>query len=254
MNKDVLKSAFTITSISEYQCPKCYSGTLRLFGEFHSYETESSASVHGEDWWEPEHIELIFNCTLKCIKCSELVFMVGNGVVEEDYDVDDGGEWRREWVNYYRPTYFHPPLQLIDFPPQTPSEVLAALSTASALFFSSPSSCCNSIRAAAEEVLTFLGVDVREAEKFISFGNRINLLSEDKGAIKELFNAIRWIGNHGSHPGNQIEAVDALHALEIMEFLLEEVFGQRKQELKALAAAINDKKGPVGRLYKLGLD
>ncbi|MGN2430288.1 DUF4145 domain-containing protein [Pseudomonas syringae] len=253
MDKEILKKAFTESTVPEYKCPRCYKGYLRLEGEFNGLETEGSAAVHNEEWWEPEYIELIFNCTLKCGIRSELVFVVGNGVVEEEYEVDEHGEWSRDWTSYYRPTFFHPALHLIDYPARAPKEVVSPLSTAAAMFFSSPASSCNAIRASAEEVLTHLGIAVKTEEKFISFGNRINLLPEEQASTKNLFNAIRWIGNHGSHPGNEIEFEDALHALEIMEYLLEEVFGDRKQALEALAAAINDRKGPVGRLFKVEL-
>ena len=253
MNKSILKGAFTESAIFEYKCPHCYNGVLRLHEKFNYHESEASKSQHAEEWWDPEYVALTFHCTLKCSTCKELVFMVGNGVVEEDHDVDEDGNWTRNWESYYSPTYFHPPLQLIDYPPKAPSDVVTHLTAASALYFTSPSSCCNSIRAAAELVLSALGVPVKEDEKWMSFGNRINLLGEEQTSTKELFNAIRWIGNHGSHPGNEIEYDDAMHALEIMEFLLEEVYGERKQALKELAAAINDRKGPVGRLHRLGL-
>lgn len=253
MNKTILKDAFTSTKVPEYKCPHCYAGLLRVDGEFNSKETEASNAQHNEDGWEPEYIVLVFSCTLKCTTCNEVVFVVGNGVVSEEYEVDERGGWSREYNSYYRPSYFHPSLQLIDYPYKTPQEVALALSTACALYFSSPASCCNSIRTAAEKVLTGLGIPEKEGDSFISFGNRMKLLPEDKNPVRELFSAIRWLGNHGSHPGNEVEFDDALHAFEIMEFLLEEVYGERKQELKKLADAINDRKGPVSRLQRLGI-
>lgn len=253
MNKGVLKGGFTKSSIFEYKCPSCHGGVLRLSGEFDSQETEASKIQHGEEWWDPDHIVLVFSCALKCVTCKELVFMVGNGVVNIDHDIDEHGNWVSDWTSYYSPSFFHPPLQLIDYAASTPSEVISPLSVASSLYFTSPASCCNSVRVAAELVLNKLEIPEKEGEKTLSFGHRINLLSEEQQTIKELFNAIRWLGNHGSHPGNEIEFDDALHALEIMEFLLEEVYGDRRKELKELAAAINNRKGPVGRLHKLGL-
>lgn len=254
MNKKILKGGFTKGAMFDYKCPHCYNGILRLSGDFYSEETVASSSHHREEWWEPEYISLVFSCTLKCTTCFELVFVVGNGVVEEEHDVDHNGEWTREYVEYFSPTFFHPPLQLIDYPARAPKEVVVPLSIASSLYFTSPASCCNNIRIAAELVLSTVEGDVKEeGEDKLSFGHRINRLSEEQASIKKLFSAIRWLGNHGSHPGNEIEFDDALHALEIMEFLLEEVFGDRKQALEALAAAINDRKGPVGRLHKLGM-
>ncbi|MDP9518786.1 DUF4145 domain-containing protein [Pseudomonas protegens] len=251
MNKEILKGAFTSNNLPEYKCPHCYAGLLRIDGEFNSKETEASRASHNEDWWEPEHIVLVFSCTLKCTTCSELVFMVGNGVVETDYDVDEHGEWTREYSSFFRPVFFHPALQLIDYPSKAPHEVTVPLATASSLYFSSPASCCNSIRIAAEKILTGLEVPEKDGDKFISFGNRMQLLPDERNSVRELFSAIRWLGNHGSHPGNEVDFDDALHAFEITEYLLEEVYGERKQALKKLADAINDRKGPVSRLQRL---
>lgn len=253
MNKEIFNQSFTKEAVPEYLCPHCCSGVLRVDGEFFSHEPKASAALHSEDWWEVDHVELFFKCTLKCSSCADLVFVVGSGSVSEVYDEAPDGEWHRDYIEYYRPSFFHPPLQLVSYPAKAPENVVSPLDVAGALFFSSPSSCCNSIRASAEEVLTHLGVEVREADdRFIPFAKRIKLLGPEQESIKHLFDAIRWLGNHGSHPGNEVEQEDALHALEIMEFLLEEVYGSRKQDIAALAAAINASKGPVGKFFKPG--
>ncbi|MBA1296599.1 DUF4145 domain-containing protein [Pseudomonas lurida] len=251
MNKEILKGAFTQEKVFDYKCPRCYAGLLRLEGKFNSEETEVSSTEHNEDWWEPEMIRLVFNITLKCTTCRELVFVVGNGVVEEEVGVDDDGEWHRDYVEYYTPTFFHPALQLIDYPANAPAEVASPLAVASSLYFTSPASCCNNIRIAAEQVLNHLGIPEKDGDSYVSFGKRIQQLSEEQKSVKELFSALRWLGNHGSHPGNEIEPDDALHALEMMEYLLEEVFGKRREALKKLADAINDRKGPLGRLHRM---
>lgn len=253
MNKEILRGAFTQTNIFAYKCPQCHNGELRLLGEFNSQETEMSKIQHGEDWWSHDDVALIFNCTLKCSTCSELVFMVGNGIVDIDHDIDEDGEWVSSWVSFYSPTFFHPPLKLIEYAANSPQDVITPLSVASSLYFASPASCCNNVRAAAELILTKLGVPDKDPkdDKFISFGHRISLIPEEQKSTKELFSAIRWIGNHGSHPGDEIDFEDALHALEIMEFLLEEIYGTKRKQLKELADAINDRKGPISRLEKL---
>lgn len=251
MNKEILSGAFTKDKIFEYKCPHCYSGLLRLEGDFRSEETEGSQKEHSEDWWEPEMIRLVFNITLKCTTCLELVFVVGDGSVHEEVGVDQEGEWYRDYEEYYTPSFFHPPLQLIDYPAKTPSDVLGPLTKACALFFSSPGACCNNVRIAGEKILTHLGIPEKDGDSFISFGNRIKMLSEEQKSVKELFSALRWLGNHGSHPGVEIEPEDALHALELTEFLLEEIYGERREALIKLADAINDRKGPLGRLHKV---
>lgn len=254
MDNKTLTSVFTKESIHRYTCPYCYSGELRLEGDFNSQETVASKAEHGEDYWEPEFIQLIFSCTLKCSSCGEFVFVVGDGSVEEEYFERPDGGWDRGYVEFYRPSYFHPALQLIDFPAASPVNVIATLKTAFAYYFSSPSTCCNSIRAAAEEILTTLGVPAQpeSGEGYLSFGRRIQMLGDDDQSVRALFDAIRWLGNYGSHPGTQVKFEDALNAFEIMELLLEEVYSDRKRKIQELAAAINSRKGPISRLPRTG--
>lgn len=254
MDKKILKSVFTSNSIHRYTCPYCNKGELRLEGNFNSQETIASKAEHGKDYWEPEFVRLIFSCTLKCSSCDELVFMVGDGFVEEEHFEHPDGGWDRGYAEYYRPSYFHPVLQLIEFPANSPEEVIAPLKTAFASYFSSPASSCNSIRTAAEEVLTTLGVprQPESGEGYLSFGRRIQMLGEDNQSVRALFDAIRWLGNYGSHPGTQVEFEDALNALEIMELLLEEVYSDRKRKIQDLAAAINSLRGPISRLPRTG--
>ena len=254
MDEKILKSAFTKSAIHRYTCPYCYKGELRLEGDFNSKETVASKSQHNEEYWDVEFVQLIFSCTLKCVSCGELVFVVGDGSVEEEYYEQPDGDWDRDYVEYYRPSFFHPALQIIDLPAAAPENVVSPLRTAFASYFSSPASCCNSIRAAAEEILTTLGVPTQPetGEGYLSFGRRIQLLGEENQSVRALFDAVRWLGNYGSHPGTQVEFQDALNALEIMELLLEEVYSDRKRKIQELAAAINSRKGPVSRLPRTG--
>lgn len=248
MDKDLLQGAFERGEIPEYKCPHCLKGVLRKEGELRVVETEASAARHKEEWWDPEMIEGIFSLTLQCSKCRELVFAVGSSFVDQSVDLDDMGELSMEYFEFLKPAYFQPPLILIDYPAKTPKEVCVALNMASSLYFSSPSSCCNQIRIAAESILTYLGIPEKDGESFISFGKRIQNLPEDQKSVRALFSAIRWLGNHGSHPSGEIQPGTALHALEMTEFLLEEIFGERRAALEKLAEAINESKGPVGRL------
>lgn len=250
MNKEILSRAFTRDAVFEYKCPHCYAAVLRLDGQLRSEETEASKAEHQEEWWGPEMAKLAFNLTLKCTRCFEVVFVVGKGAVEEEIFIDDQGEWDRHYVEYYTPSFFYPPLQLIDYPLGTPSEVIAPLSAASELFFSSPAACCNNVRTAGEVILSHLKVPEKEKGKYISFGNRINLIKNDQKNVKELFKALKVLGNHGSHPGAEMVHHDAIHALEITEFILEEVYGNRRESVQKLAKAINDHKAPLGHLHQ----
>lgn len=254
MDKEVLLSAFTKGQIHRYACPYCSKGELSLEGEFNSKETVASIAEHDTDYWDPDFIRLIFSCTLQCIMCKERVFVVGDGYVNEEYEVDQHGGWDRDFIEYFQPAYFHPPLQLIEVPASTPEKVSGHLTTAFASFFSSPAICCSSIRSAGEEILTALDVPLHhEADsRYLPFAQRIKNLGEERESVRKLFDAIRWLGNFGSHSGSQLESGDALSAFKIMELLLEEIFSDRKKKIQELADAINSNKGPISRLPRAG--
>ncbi|MDT4870378.1 hypothetical protein FQZ97_1054550 [compost metagenome] len=165
--------------------------------------------------------------------------------MEEEYDVDSEERWSRYWVKYLRPKNFFPSLKFIICPPATPKEVQANLEAAAALYYAYPSASCNSLRMAAEEVLTSLGVPEPPPGEFVSFGNRIKKLPEDSNEYN-LLDAIRWLGNEGSHSGSSITHKDAEHAFEVIDLLIEECYSDRKKKIHELAAAIRKHKGPVG--------
>ncbi|WP_185073588.1 DUF4145 domain-containing protein [Pseudomonas protegens] len=249
MNKEMYLHSFQSNSVHEYRCPSCGVGILKLHGELLSEESVETKGFHSEDWFEVEHVRLNFACTLRCTNCQENVFAVGEGEVTEFYYDDENlpGGWGREFVKSFTPSFFQPPLQLIDFASGTPKEVALSLGKASAVYFSNPSTCCNNIRIAAEEVLSSLGIPEKATPdgRRLSFKDRIDLLPAELQKANVLFDAIRWLGNHGSHPGDGIGKEQALQAFEIMELLLEELFSNRRRVLHELALAINNAKGPI---------
>ena len=174
--------------------------------------------------------------------------------MEQDHDVDERGAWTSEYINYYTPKFFYPPIQIVKCPEKTPYLVREQVIAASSLYFAHPDSCCNSIRAAAEEVLTDLGIPALDDKgAYVRFVSRINQLPQEKESVKALFNAIRWLGNHGSHPGEGLRPSHALDAFDILELLLEELYSDNRLKIQELAKRINEVKGPVGRHSRLTL-
>lgn len=249
MNKELYINGFVADAVHAYRCPSCSVGILKLYGDLSSEESVETKSLHQEIWFEVEHVRLNFTCTLRCGNCEEKVFVVGEGSVKEHryYDETNPKGWDSEVVETFSPKFFQPHLHLIDYASKTPDDVSISLGKASAVYFSSPSASCNNIRIAAEEILNSLGVPeslVSNGSR-LGFKQRIDLLPAEHQKVVALFNALRWLGNHGSHPGDSIGKEQALQAFEIMELLLEELFSNRRRELLELALAINNSKGPV---------
>lgn len=249
MDRGLYLNGFSPHYVPRYRCPHCNVGHLMLLGEFFSQETERSKAEHSQEWWDPEMIRRVFSCTLKCGSCDELVMMVGEGrtyfVPHLDYD----GQCHVECEDFYYPKFFCPSLKIISYPKPTPDDVRIHIDRACTLFFSSPDACANSIRSAAEVVLTHLNVpSVNNRGKFMRFVDRIEKLDDDKKDIKTLFNAIRWLGNYGSHGDDALEPRAALDAFIILDHLLDELYGER-QKVMALAADINECRGPSSRRW-----
>lgn len=249
MNRELYLRGFQSDAIHAYRCPTCGVGILKLHGELSHEESVETKKLHAEEWFEVDHVRLNFACTLRCTSCEEKVFVVGEGSVTEHCYEDENlpNGWGSDVIKSFTPTFFQPPLQLIDYASDTPEDVVLSLVKASAVYFSNPSACCNNIRIAAEEVLSSLGVPERSDSNGarLSFKHRIDRLPVEREQANILFDALRWLGNHGSHAGAGITKEQALEAFELIELLLEEVFSNRRRELRELAQAINNAKGPI---------
>lgn len=150
--------------------------------------------------------------------------------------------------DYFKPLFFNPHLKLIQIPEQTPEKVSDSLNESFKLFFSSPSAASNHLRAAIEGLLTDFKVKRYETSggkrRIISLHRRINLLPGKFNDLKELFYAVKWLGNAGSHSGETLTVDDVMDAYEIIEHILAEVYDSKSTKVKTLAKKVNKAKGP----------
>ena len=62
--------------------------------------------------------------------------------------------------------------------------------------------------------------------------------------IGELLLALKWIGNTGSHVG-EIERQDLIHAFQLLEYSLIELYEKRTETLRRLSKKIIKSKKPI---------
>lgn len=91
-----------------------------------------------------------------------------------------------------------------------------------------------------------MGIKRSTNGRFMSLGDRIKLVPE-KSTEHVLLDAIRWLGNDGSHSDSIINHSDVEQAFSIIELLVEELFSDRKVKVQEIAQLIRDQKGPVRR-------
>ncbi len=251
MDRKAYKSSFQNSGLTPFYCPSCGKGRLKVKqSSFSQCETRPSRRAHGHEAFDFDWVEYVFSCILECTNsnCKDVVSTTGSGGVDQDYIHDENGEVDVDYYDYFRPKFFHPHLKIFELPQQTPETVSTEIDTSFSLLFSDPPSSANHIRIALENVLTDLRikrfVTPNGKRKFLNLHQRIDLLPTKFDHVKELFYAVKWLGNAGSHSHQQVTFDDVFDAYEIISQILDEVYDNRREKVAALAKKINKKKGP----------
>lgn len=152
------------------------------------------------------------------------------------------------------PKYFQPTLPIIPIPKSVPKEVADEMLAASGLFWSSPPSAGNRIRAAIERLMDERGI-VKKAKTRkggfveLTLHARIERFSEKNPELGTHLLAAKWLGNSGSH-SDELTVEGVLDGLEVMNYVLTEVYEQTTAKLAKKSALINKLKGPIKKKTK----
>ncbi len=251
MDRTVFKLPFTKGGTTKYQCPTCAKGYLNVVDEsFSEKETKGSRAMHEHPEWGPDYFEIVYSGILECSNaaCKEVVSSSGYGWDEEEYFYDEEGITDSDYVRYFRPIIFHPHLKAFPFPKDTPENVSKEIEKSFSLIFTDPPSSANHVRVALEHLLTYLKIKRFNTNNgrrhFLSLHKRIELLPRKYEGIKDIFLAVKWLGNAGSHSNHDVTLDDVLDSYELTIELLDEIFSKKRKKAKSLAKKINMKKGP----------
>lgn len=251
MDRTVFKLPFTKKGITRYPCPSCAKGYLKILKDsFAEKETKRSIGMHNHPEWGPEYFETVYSCILECSNaaCKDVVSSSGIGWDEEEHFYDEDGMPDREYVRYFRPSIFAPHLRPFAFHKDTPENVSKEIDKAFSLTFIDPPSSANHIRVALEHLLTHMKIKRfttnNGKRQFLSLHKRIELLPQKYESIKDIFFAVKWLGNAGSHSNHDVTLDDVLDSYELTIELLDEIYSKKRKNAKSLAKIINRKKGP----------
>ncbi len=253
MERYLYTNTFTEKEAPDYLCPRCNKGLLRLNKDtLKSVETVDSKLYQRNEYSEFQDMQITFNCMFKCIndKCGEVVACIGYAGVDIECAVNyDNFSQPNEYYTYYKPLFFYPNLKLITIPKDTPDDIKKLLNKSFELFFTSPSAAANLVRISIEEILTDQGVNLyskKDISKKISLHSRIEEHLPDKyQTIKEHLEAVKWLGNAGSHSDNELSLNDTMDAYELVEYILLQVYAPPTDNLNTLAQDINQSRGPI---------
>lgn len=246
MDNKLFSTHFRSENIPTWPCPMCGANSLSCSEEQFAKQYKAPIDTN-QPKFSPDYIEYVFSMKLECRipSCGCRAVCVGTGDVSQEYLHDGSGDW--DWFDNFEVKFFEPPLRLFLPPKETPNSVTKALETSFSSFFSSPSTSLSTLRSALEVLLGEMGVTSVDANgNFLSLARRINSLPESYRKIVEPANAIRWLGNDGTHSGIQVLRTDVIDGYNIFEHILVELYPEQNASIEALVERINTAKD-VGR-------
>lgn len=259
-NRGFWLRSFREGSFPNWPCPRCYKGILRpLDNGFQYGETGDTQEdlIDSNGTMKLSDYAFHYSVLLRCDNCYEHLASGGSGftheyVLQDDNDnviLDDSGNPEMDFVNWFCPEFFYPPIHIFRIPSQCPESVKKEIIASFKLFFMEPPASANSVRKAVEEILTQQNIKRYTITKKrkrvkIRLHERIVEFEKTNPTVAKMLFAVKWIGNEGSHSG-ELKKNDLLDAYEILEIILDELYvGYRKQVNKKVAT-INQTKKPL---------
>ncbi len=233
------RRSFSWAASPRFPCPKCRDGRLQLNKETlkHAYSNE----MEQLDWSEHHPTEQVgrFVCLFVCDKpfCKEVVAVGGDYETEPFVRPDDDGYLVEDWASVLAPRSMVPAPPIIEIPKETPVDVRRPIEAAFGLFWGDRGAAANRLRTSVERALTHSGIPKGTLE------NRIKKFAvefPDQGE-KEL-NALRHVGNTGSHEGDLKWEV-ILDTFEVYEYWLRNFYGKERANIDALTDKLIKTKG-----------
>jgi Domain of unknown function (DUF4145) len=161
-----------------------------------------------------------FSCKMRCTnkQCQAEYALAGRWGKFNDY----GGEISMEYIGRdcerrFLPLFFHPALFLFQVPELLLKVVYAALEDAFRLFWAIPAACAGAIRKLVEVIM---------AEKGFTKGTlhqRIEAFGKSDPQTGKYLEAVKWIGNAGSHE-TELQKTDVLDAFEMLAEVLSALY------------------------------
>jgi hypothetical protein len=210
------------------------------------YSHEGSRDAVHEGWIEPEDLKGTFATQLRCTnpECGRQLAVAGKWrcIAEADYD-----NRALEYPDLLLVQYVSPPLRIITPPARTPQKVVDAIDAANSVIWINPSAAANQLRQAVEELLTHLKVVRTAVSKKgkrvrLSTHARIELYRAKNHEVAQALEAVKWIGNSGSHEG-RLTIANVLEGADYLSLALRKLYDRTDATHLANAAKVNSRRG-----------
>jgi Domain of unknown function (DUF4145) len=236
---------FTKKWTPPWPCPTCHHGNLKMVKDsLFEHESIESKRSHGDNDWDPLAYFGVFSCALRCSndECGDHVAVSGISQAGEEGEYGDQ-------VTCLKPLMFTPALHLLLIPNTCPENVAKEFQEAFKLYWCDRAGGMNHIRKAVELILDHLKIARRIRTKKKTFHRldlhgRIERFRPKNPALAERLEAVKWLGNLGSH-SSEVSHDAFFNACDLLEDFIHTHFEKRGDKIVALAKAVIKRKGRV---------
>lgn len=237
--------SFRIDAAPHWICPVCTHGSLLLDRALLKvHETKKSLARRLEDDWDEWDVEKHFIATFYCSNpiCNEPVFVMGECKYEQDLTAYIEGQ-KDGYYDYLYPRYTQPRLMIVDEGFHIPVDVVVELQRVNDLFWADKSACANAIRTVVEAILTEARIrktftTKKGTKQKLTLHGRIDAFRTKNPYVAELLEAIKWIGNSGSHTDG-IDHDELLDGISVLCRVLDALYPDGEETPEEIADAIN---------------
>jgi hypothetical protein len=226
-------------------CPHCGSvATYNKEGTQHYICHKSYVAIEvAGACYDADRGTFLGHCCCSNQECQESTHFIGYYSTNIDGEDPHLGSTFRE----IEIKYFLPSVPLIKLPEKTPKEIAAIIVRAFGPAFFDQAASGHLLRYAIEKLLDRIKVPRFELNKRskkirLSLHGRIERLPATVKKYESQLLAIKWIGNAATHHDLEVDELKLL--FEIVESLLEDLYGTRRRELLRAIKRVNKRKKP----------
>ncbi|MEP9390378.1 DUF4145 domain-containing protein [Mesorhizobium sp. KR9-304] len=236
-NRPLWVQYFDPDAIPDLPCPECRRGNLMLDKKNLLIKTPDHPDhIRNHPDWEPDWDNGIFTCVLVCgsKKCGSSVTMSGNYVWVPGYiaELDTDG-----FMPFLEPKTMYPGSPLIEIPKQTPASVADAIKQSFVAYWGDRGAAANRLRISVERIMDEESIPAKG-----TLFDRIELFGKKHTAEKDTLDALRKVGNLGSHDG-EVSREALLDAYEAYQYWLSNFYEAYPKHIAGIVKKLNSTKG-----------
>ncbi|MFH6984920.1 DUF4145 domain-containing protein [Marinoscillum luteum] len=234
-----------------WPCPICGVGILNAVKPLKAEQSQATIKGRKSTSFSSDNEDAIFRFAgfMLCAnsQCNERISIAGNGqLLAEGTNAQAGVKYQGPRYGVFYPRYFEPALQIFTVPDSCPKDIKEQVIKSFSLYFMDSNACANAIRTSLELIMDEQGIPgLNEKNKPITLGARINQFNDLNPKLKPLIEAVKWVGNAGSHISG-ISKNGILDGYELLQFVLSDLYERNDvyDRLSKKAEAINQSKKP----------